>query len=490
MATESDSMLAEVFHCGQCQLDLSHMEFPQRVAHMKKWRAPLQPLTPAPRTVREWLKALGMGGFADAFEKEEVDMRALPLLSDDDLIYLGATSSAQRKTLLAAAKELTQQPTVTALPQPSSKSTVKKQDALPGAAPGQRMPKAAPGDAADSSKGQPGSAKQQEAAQPEDTIVPDSDEDSDFADDRPAPRRALVRKKAKTSEGPASNGPISGGGRSQPQAPVAEPAIAQPSSIEEERDQLERALALSLSARGETGSHSSQPSSLSSSDRVGAAQPASSMQPPGYFSGALGRVLAARNSRGRVSQNRSYSRQTEQRLLEALYPPGSDTRAGSRGSSEVSRDERGGAANQAGWSSDEDEDQDNCKRGRAGDGTSLSVGLLSKSSIGRTGVVERVPTERSMWALAGHSGAAAVSAASLQERFAARKAADLAQQAALAALKSECQTRDPSCDAAQVRRFLSSSQEGIPLCCRQHAFGGTAPRNPSGSILTGSCAVS
>ncbi len=47
-----------------------------------------------------------------------------------------------------------------------------------------------------------------------------------------------------------------------------------------------------------------------------------------------------------------------------------------------------------------------------------------------------------MWALAGHSGAAAVSAASLQERFAARKAADLAQQAALAALKSECQTRD------------------------------------------------
>ncbi len=385
-------------------------------------------------------------------------MRALPLLSDDDLIYLGVTSSAQRKTLLAAAKELTQQPTVTALPQvcnvqqaegpaapqgcqndakslnrvflqpeqrphgkqhdqgsrstglqknvalkqsrqsrasrafnsvasvsarkqPSSKSTAKKQDALPAAAPGQRMPKAAPGDAADSSEGQPSSAKQQEAAQPEDTIVPDSDEDSDFADDRPAPRRAPVRKKAKTSEGPASGGPTSGGGRSQPQAPVAEPAIAQPSSIEEERDQLERALALSLSARGETGSHSSQLSSLSSSDRVGAAQPASSLQPPGYFSGALGRVLAARNSRGRVSQNRSYSRQTEQRLLEALYPPGSDTRAGSRGSSEVSRDEQGEAAKQAGWSSDEDEGQDKSKRGRAGDGTSLSVGTFPPSCM-------------------------------------------------------------------------------------------------------------
>ncbi len=42
MATESDSMLAEVFHCGQCQLDLSHMEFPQRVAHMKKCTSDIQ----------------------------------------------------------------------------------------------------------------------------------------------------------------------------------------------------------------------------------------------------------------------------------------------------------------------------------------------------------------------------------------------------------------------------------------------------------------
>lgn len=35
-------------------------------------RIPLQPLRAATNSVREWLKALDMGGFADAFEKVRV----------------------------------------------------------------------------------------------------------------------------------------------------------------------------------------------------------------------------------------------------------------------------------------------------------------------------------------------------------------------------------------------------------------------------------
>ena len=121
------------------------------------------------------------------------------------------------------------------------------------------------------------------------------------------------------------------------------------------------ALSLSLSAQGDMCSRGSKPCSLSSTDTEDAAQRASSVLPPGYLSGALGRVLAARNSRGRVSQNRSYSRQTEQRLLETLYPPASHARAAIGGSSGAlpSGDEKNGgqAAAESGWSSDEDADQ-------------------------------------------------------------------------------------------------------------------------------------
>lgn len=87
----------------------------------------------------------------------------------------------------------------------------------------------------------------------------------------------------------------------------------------------------------------------------------------------------------------------------------------------------------------------------------LCAAFLSNSSVGKSGSVERVPAERSLWAMARQSDAGACPAASLQERFAARKAADLAQQAALAATKAKGQVRD-------AHRTASSSS-GKPGNC-------------------------
>lgn len=56
-------------------------------------------------TVSEWLDRLGLGVYAEAFVENDVDMRALPLLSEADLRELGA-SLGHRKVLLAAISEL------------------------------------------------------------------------------------------------------------------------------------------------------------------------------------------------------------------------------------------------------------------------------------------------------------------------------------------------------------------------------------------------
>jgi class 3 adenylate cyclase/tetratricopeptide (TPR) repeat protein len=56
-------------------------------------------------TVSEWLARLGLGVYAEAFAENDVDMRALPLLSEADLRELGA-SLGHRKVLLAAIAEL------------------------------------------------------------------------------------------------------------------------------------------------------------------------------------------------------------------------------------------------------------------------------------------------------------------------------------------------------------------------------------------------
>lgn len=104
------------------------------------------------------------------------------------------------------------------------------------------------------------------------------------------------------------------------------------------------------------------------------------------------------------------------------------------------------------------------------------VGLLSRSSVGRDGSVERVPPERSLWALAGQSGTAECSAASLQERFAARKAADLSQQAALAASRAKCQAKDAqrreACGGSEIidatdapRREAAMDGHNVDLTC-------------------------
>ncbi|BDA44831.1 hypothetical protein COCOBI_06-3090 [Coccomyxa sp. Obi] len=475
-------------------------------------RTPLLPLR-ASQTVGSWLNALNMGSFADAFEKEKVDMRALPLLSEADMIYLGVTSASQRRNLLTAAKALQQQPagpasaqTSTSQPQaqlpapqglqneeksrngvrlpparqPQAKEhersshscgdqtdpvkqsrscTVGRAASLsdvstsrgsrlqprivqkllhaPSAAQELSKPKGAQRLAAKSLKEQEQAASM-EAVHVLDSIVPDSEEDSDFADDRIAARLLPFRKKAKSSAGRLSKQMPSGVRSTQAQT-------ALPASVEEERDQLERALALSLSASRETRSHESQPPLLSSSDVPDAAQHVSANQLPSCLSGALSRVLAARSSRGRVSQNRSYSRQTEQRLLETLYPPsrhaGSDRLQQAALEGHQSDEDRP-ATDRSGWSSEEDEGMgkasSNVRVGNVRE-TSSFPAFLSKSSIGKSGSVERVPAERSLWAMARQSDGGACPAASLQERFAARKAADLAQQAALASTKSKGQ---------------------------------------------------
>ncbi|CAL8469430.1 g8971 [Coccomyxa elongata] len=343
-------------------------------------RTPLLPLR-ASQTVGDWLDVLNMGSFAGAFEKEKVDMRALPLLSEADLIYLGVTNACQRRTLLSAARVLQQRPAAQEL----------------------SKPKGAQSSAAKSLEEQEQAASM-EAVHVLDSIVPDSEEDSDFADDRIAARLLPSRKKAKSSAGRLSKQTPSGRRSREAQTTV-------PASVEEEREQLERALALSLSSGGETWSHESQPRLLSSSDVPDAAQHASAKQLPQFSSGALGRVLATRSSRGRVSQNRSYSRQTEKRLLETLYPP--SRHAGCDRPQQASHernhsDEDRPAIDRSGWSFEGDAGMGkaSCNR-RTGNVREISTfpALLSKSSIGNRGSVERVPAERSLWAMARQSDA-------------------------------------------------------------------------------------
>lgn len=357
--------------------------------------------------------------------QEKVDMRALLLLSEADLIYLGVTNACQRRTLLSGARALQQQSagpapaqTSTSQPlvqlpapqdlqnkekcknrvplpparQPQPKehersshsgrdqtdpvkqsrsctvgraaslsdvstargsrlqpSTMQKQMHAPSAAQEVSKPKGAQSLAAKSLEEQEQAASM-EAVRVLDTIVPDSEEDSDFADGRIAARLLPSRKKAKSSAGRLSKQTPSGRRPTEAQTTV-------PASVEEEHEQLERALALSLSCGGETWSHESQPHLLSSSEVPDAAQHASAKQLPQYSSGALGRVLAARSSRGRVSQNRSYSRQTEKRLLETLYPPrrhaGCD-RPQQASLEEHQSDEDRPATDRSGWIFEED----------------------------------------------------------------------------------------------------------------------------------------
>ena len=53
-------------------------------------------------SVREWLEGLALGQFADAFEAEHIDLRALPELTEDDLKDMGLPIGPRRIVLKAA----------------------------------------------------------------------------------------------------------------------------------------------------------------------------------------------------------------------------------------------------------------------------------------------------------------------------------------------------------------------------------------------------
>jgi predicted ATPase/class 3 adenylate cyclase len=57
------------------------------------------------RDIGEWLEGLGLGGYAEAFADNEIDLHALPHITDDDLKEIGVALGARRK-LLAAIDQL------------------------------------------------------------------------------------------------------------------------------------------------------------------------------------------------------------------------------------------------------------------------------------------------------------------------------------------------------------------------------------------------
>ena len=59
--------------------------------------------------VRTWLNELGLGKYAEAFQASDVNLRALPLLTEADLRELGV-SLGHRKILLAAIADLFSEP--------------------------------------------------------------------------------------------------------------------------------------------------------------------------------------------------------------------------------------------------------------------------------------------------------------------------------------------------------------------------------------------
>jgi class 3 adenylate cyclase len=62
------------------------------------------------QTVEDWLSALGLGKYAEAFLENDVDLRALPHVREADLVELGV-SLGHRKIILAAVNELNQRAT-------------------------------------------------------------------------------------------------------------------------------------------------------------------------------------------------------------------------------------------------------------------------------------------------------------------------------------------------------------------------------------------
>ena len=54
------------------------------------------------KSIREWLESLGLGEYADAFEREKVTLDDLPELSDSELKDLGLPLGPRKRILRAA----------------------------------------------------------------------------------------------------------------------------------------------------------------------------------------------------------------------------------------------------------------------------------------------------------------------------------------------------------------------------------------------------
>ena len=54
------------------------------------------------RDVADWLAGLGLGRYAAAFRENEIDWKALPRLTAEDLSDLGVVLGGHRRKLLAA----------------------------------------------------------------------------------------------------------------------------------------------------------------------------------------------------------------------------------------------------------------------------------------------------------------------------------------------------------------------------------------------------
>ncbi|MEE8247429.1 MAG: hypothetical protein V3S87_09225, partial [Alphaproteobacteria bacterium] len=56
------------------------------------------------RDIGEWLEGLGLDRYADAFADNEIDLGALPHITEEDLKEMGVALGARRKMLAAIAE--------------------------------------------------------------------------------------------------------------------------------------------------------------------------------------------------------------------------------------------------------------------------------------------------------------------------------------------------------------------------------------------------
>ncbi len=55
--------------------------------------------------IRQWLEELGLGKYVELFAENDIDLVALPHITEEDLKELGVTLGARRKILLSVLGE-------------------------------------------------------------------------------------------------------------------------------------------------------------------------------------------------------------------------------------------------------------------------------------------------------------------------------------------------------------------------------------------------